>query len=134
MYGHKEVVELMFSKLQKTSTFISPASLSFGVVDLSQSTYSIIDTLWIYNFSSVPKTYNFSLSQNLPSGFNINIEPTSISINSNEYRSVIVSANINNSLLPFPKSDPPAYTGKIIATSGNDIYKIPFAIIKGPIN
>ena len=50
----------------KANTFISPASLSFGLVDLSQSVFTVIDTIKIYNFSSIQKSYSFSLSSNLP--------------------------------------------------------------------
>ena len=50
----------------KANTFISPASLSFGFVDLSQSVFTVIDTIKIYNFSSIQKSYSFSLSSNLP--------------------------------------------------------------------
>jgi hypothetical protein len=115
------------------NTFISPASLSFGVVDLSQSVFSVVDTIWIYNLSLIQKSYSFSLSSYLPAGFNITFDQSSVILNPNEIKSVIVSAIVNNNILPFANIDPPAYTGKIIAISSLDTLKIPYALIKSPI-
>ncbi|MCH8942387.1 MAG: S8 family serine peptidase [Bacteroidetes bacterium] len=117
----------------KANTFISPASLSFGFVDLSQSVFTVIDTIKIYNFSSIQKSYSFSLSSNLPTGFNITFDPQSIVVNPNEIKSITVSAIVNNSILPFANIDPPAYTGQVIAMSSLDTLKIPFALLKSPI-
>ena len=114
-------------------TFISPASLSFGVVDLSQPVFTVIDTIQIYNLSSIQKSYSFSLSSNLPAGLTITFDQPSVVINPNEIKSVIVSAMVNNSILPFANSNPPAYTGKIVAMSLFDTLKIPYAFIKSPM-
>ena len=120
-------------KAAKQNTFISPASLSFGVVDLSQSVFSVIDTIRIYNFSSIHKSYSFSLSSNLHAGFTITFDQPSVVVSPNEIKSVIVSAIVDNNILPFANIDPPAYTGKIVAISATDTIKIPFALIKSPM-
>jgi hypothetical protein len=120
-------------KAAKQNSFISPASLSFGVVDLSRSGFSVIDTIRIFNLSSIQKSYSFSLNSNLPAGFNITFNQPSVAVNPNEIKSVIVSAIVDNSILPFANIDPPAYTGKIVAISATDIIKIPFALIKSPM-
>ncbi len=120
-------------KAAKKNSFITPASLSFGVVDLSPPIYSVKDTVWIYNFSSVQKSYNFSLSGSLPAGLDISFDQTTLLVNPQETKRVIISAIVNNNLLPFVNDNPPAYTGKVIAISASDTIKIPLAIIKSPI-
>jgi subtilisin family serine protease len=120
-------------KAAKQNTFILPASLSFGLVDLSQPIYTVIDTLWLYNFSSVQKSYVFSLSESLPTGLNINFDQTNVLVNPQEIRSVIVTTIVNNNLLPLANANPPAYTGKIFAISSTDTVKIPYALIKSPM-
>lgn len=122
-------------KAAKQGTFISPSSISLGVADLSKPNYTIVDTLWLHNYSSIQKTYSFSVDGYSSAGMDIKFEQTSITVAPGEMSTNIITTVINNNLLPFPPyipSYPSAYTGKIIATSTTDTLIVPYALIKSP--
>ena len=49
-------------KAATINSFISPSSLSLGIVDLSQTIVIYVDTLTVFNFSSNTSNYSFSYS------------------------------------------------------------------------
>jgi subtilisin family serine protease len=119
-------------KALKKDIVVSPASLSLGSAIDGGTAYTRRDTILIYNYSSVQKSYNFSLEQNFPAGLNVNINPVSLVIDPAGSKKIIVTSVIDNTKLPYAASIPGAYSGKIKAISMTDTIIVPVALIKSP--
>ncbi len=121
-------VNVLDAVLQKT--VITPSSLSFGVDDLSQTVWSNVDTLSIYNYSSTSESYSISTEGSLPLGMSITFSTLNIVIEPNNFGHIIVTTDIDNNYVPFYTSNPAAYVGKLVVQSSDQKTYIPFSFIK----
>jgi subtilisin family serine protease len=112
---------------------LTPGSVSFGIVDLSQSVWTRSDTLYLRNLSSTPKTFDLSIAGSFPAGVTLNLSHNNLTVSPNQSAQIVLGIAVSNTIVPFPTTDPPAYVGKFIARSSSDTLAIPFSFIKSPI-
>ncbi|MFQ5707538.1 MAG: S8 family serine peptidase [bacterium] len=111
---------------------VVPASVSFGLADSRQDTWSKTAVLKIQNLGQVQKSYAFSISRNLPAGVSVLITPEVLTLAPGESQLLSLALNVDNSTVPMVGDAPYAYSGAILAASAADTLKVPFAFIKSP--
>lgn len=112
---------------------LTPGSVSFGLVDHSQSVWTRTDTLYLRNLSSVPKTFDLSIAGSFPAGVTLTLSHNNFIVGATQSAQIVFTVSVNNALVPFSTTDPPAYIGKLIARSTSDTLTVPFSFIKSPI-
>jgi subtilisin family serine protease len=114
------------------STVVAPATLSFGLDDPSQTTWTQIQTLKFYNTRSVAESFTLTTQAAPTNGINVFFDPQVVNVPSNDTASVQVTLSVDNNLYPYPKNNPPAFSDKIIAQSMDqtDNLTIPFAFLR----
>lgn len=111
---------------------VMPASLSFGVVDITVDDWISAQSITVSNVSDVAKTVVLSINPGLPNGANMAFNPSQILINPGESASIEIVLNVNNLLLPFTPATQPAFEAIIsISTTGFN-YQMPLAFVKKP--
>ncbi|MBN1638143.1 MAG: S8 family serine peptidase, partial [Ignavibacteriales bacterium] len=111
------------------STTIVPSSLSFGLDDVSQTIWTINDTVEVKNYDNVSQNYNISIS-GLQSGITLNANPTSFSLSSGNTQKVIYTLQVDNSVLPYPTERPMSYYGNVNIYGTEDTLHLPWAFVK----
>ena len=113
----------------RTSTFAVPCDLSFGLDSSSSQTWTEGDTLWISNANSETQTYTFSFD-NVPSGVSLSVNPSTLSLAGNTMQSVVVTLDVDNSVVPFPSQGSCTYSGNCVLAGTEDTIRLPWAFVK----
>ena len=66
---------------------VTPASVSFGTVDLTQPLWSDTRLLWLENVTNTTRSYSLSVESDLPTGINISVDPAAVTLAPGEKRS-----------------------------------------------
>ncbi|MHC4397448.1 MAG: S8 family serine peptidase [Planctomycetota bacterium] len=122
-------------KAVKSNTVISPASLSLGLDDVSQSIWEKTEFIVIENLSSDSAlyTYSVSLSSPLPEGINISVPDTVTLDPLTGTADLEFNISVDNTVLPSAAEAPYSYEGVLLISNGSDTHRVPFAFIKSPV-
>ncbi|RPI74714.1 MAG: hypothetical protein EHM45_17635, partial [Desulfobacteraceae bacterium] len=122
-------------KTLKSNTLVSPASLSLGYDDQSQTLWSKTEKVTIRNLGNDPSAYFYSvtLESSLPPGITVEF-PAQIQLDAQTRSAVFdFKLSVNNNLVPDVAEDPHAYEGTLVFTNGSDTFRAPFAFVKAPV-
>lgn len=113
---------------------IHPGSLSLGADDITQPSWSVSTSFTITNRSNPTHLdYSFTVSDSLPSGITVTVDPSSVTLAPGETREIVFSLSVDNTEVLNPSDAPYAYEGEIRARSSTETLRVPFAFIKGPM-
>jgi subtilisin family serine protease len=117
------------------SVVVSPATLSFGSDITTLATWTVKETVKVYNSTTVPEIFQVSTETSPPSGVSISFDTPVVTVPVNDSSSFIVTLSVNNSVYPFPSGNPPAYINNVIvqSTVTSEHLTIPCAFVKSPI-
>ncbi|HTY01354.1 MAG TPA: S8/S53 family peptidase, partial [Bacteroidota bacterium] len=108
-----------------------PASLSAGLDDLSQQTWTRSDTIKVYNFSDSLVTISARNTSALPSGINLELSDPSFIVNPGTSKELYATFVVDNSVAQIPVTTPPAIAGSIEVHSSNETLELPWALAIG---
>lgn len=119
----------------KESVVVVPGSISNGLDVTSQSTWTVKDTLTVYNFKNILESFNISMKNSPPSGITFAFDLPTLVVNANDSAKVVLTASVDNTVYPFPVGYPPSYFNTLVAKSSitSDSITVPFAFIKSPL-
>jgi subtilisin family serine protease len=119
----------------RESVVVVPGSFSLGLDVTSQSTWTVKDTMTLYNSKPIPESFNLSAKNAPPSGISISFDLPILPVNANDSANFIVTVAVDNTVFPYPVGYPPAYTNTLIAKSSitGDSVTMPLGLIKSPI-
>ena len=113
---------------------VAPGSLSLGLDDLTQSVWQTTKSLTITNDSESTGSYAVSFQHSLPVGVVLTSDVPSVTLSPGESTQVQISFTVDNTIVPDPPGEPSSYEGVVVvARSGDETLKVPFAFIKTPI-
>lgn len=112
----------------RVKTTISPSQLSFGLDNVEELNWIVVDTISINNHSNTTQTYSFQKDFDY-SGIDIEFYPASISIDANSNASIIVELTVENSIVAFPDWGSLSYDGNILIV-GRETLHMPFSFTK----
>lgn len=116
-------------KACNTKTFILPAKLNFGFVDVFDNTWSKSLKIKIYNKDLTLHRYSFGSKMN-HNGMSVMTIPETISINPLDSAEVEVILSINNNQVPFSKNSQVNTYGDLKIYSETDSFKVPLFVMK----
>ncbi len=116
-----------------TKSAAKPASLNFGIDDLTLDVWTEKDTFWIHNFRASAQTFDISLDASFPAGIDVSVVPSNALVPGSDSVMIVVELEVDNRIVPFPDSDPPAYSGYLVSTGSLDTLKTIFAFIKSHV-
>ena len=103
---------------------VTPASVSFGTVDLTQPLWSDTRLLWLENGTESPKNYSLSGETQLPGSVTISVEPSSMTLAAGEKRNFSVVLAVDTLQTP---PDLGRDQGQIRIQQGDTVLGVPFA-------
>lgn len=115
-------------KAARTSTFIHPAHLSFGLVG-NVNTDVRKDTITVTNAGNGVKSYTTATS-GLVSGLTLTADPASFSLSPGSTQQVVVTATADHAALPYPSSGSGSFSGKVTFLGNADTLSVPWALVK----
>ena len=114
------------------AALISPASLSFGLDDLTQPLFARSADLTLTNMTAAPATWSFSVQGAFPPGLTATVTPTTLELNPAAAGVVTFDLAVNNATVPNVTTPPFAYEGRIVAQAAGQTLAVPFSMIKSP--
>lgn len=114
-----------------TDVFAEPAHLSFGR-DPNDNLWTINDTIIIRNSSISTQTFNTTFS-GIQAGIQLTAAPAGFTLNQGETKEVIVTLQVDNTVLPYPTNASSCFEGKMIVASSSDTLKLPWAFFKSTV-
>jgi hypothetical protein len=124
------VGRLQVDRAVPTSGLVTPASVSFGTLDISQPLWSDTRMLWLENVSDSVRIYSLSGDTSLPDGVTISVEPASMSLLPGEKRSFTVALAVDTFQTP---PDLERDEGVIRISQGDELLLVPFSFLMPPI-
>ena len=113
-------------------TLINPASLDFGIDDLSNPSWTKGKSFSITNWSEVQRDFSVTLSSILPAGFDLIFSPESFSLSPGQTQNVSVEIFINNQVLPNVLTPPYSYLTDLMVNDGVEDFPVSIAFVKMP--
>ncbi len=113
-------------------TVVTPAAVSFGLDDLTQSTWTATESLSVRNLDGVSRSYTLGAGT-LPAGITASFTPSSFTLAAGQVQTVAFELAVDNATVPNPPSAPFAYDGVVAVTSGTQQQRVPFVFIKSPV-
>ena len=110
-----------------------PGIFSMGLVDVSCDIWTKTDTLWITNTQTEDLQATITLVETLPAGITLTITPTTISMPPNSTTPVIVSVEVDNTIVPYPQEQPPYFGFSIEINTANYATNVPVVFVKSPV-
>jgi hypothetical protein len=111
---------------------IEPASLDFGLDDLTQDTWTKTKTITVKNLSIQTRNIHLSLSETFPTGITCEIFPSSLTLDGLSSAEVTVTLIVDNLTLPNVETPPFSYSNNLLIDDGADPKTIPLAFVKMP--
>ncbi len=109
--------------------FAEPSQLSFGLVEINQTSWVMHDTLVIYGSFSGARSYDISV-EGLQAGISLDVGPASFTIDSLDTNRIAVTLTVDNNIVPYPVTGSLAYEGQIVISGTSNSIRIPWAFIK----
>ncbi len=109
---------------------VTPASVSFGTLNISQPLWSDTRLLWLENVTEIVRNYSLSAETMLPDWVNLSIEPASIILLPGEKRSISIVLTVDT-LHTSP--DLERNEGLIRIQQEEAVLEVPFAFLMPPI-
>ena len=114
-------------------TVIEPATVSFGLDDLSQTIWTPTESVTVTNLAAVTRFFSVASSGFLPSGAALTPAPSSFSLAPGQSQLVSLQLSVDNTLVPSPLSVPFAYDGIVVSvTAGAETSRVPVVFLKTP--
>ena len=111
-------------------TTVTPAAISFGLDDLTQTIWHSSQTLTIRNIDAVSRPYALSTAA-LPAGVTATLTPATFTLTAGASQTVTFDLWVDNTVFPSPAASPHAYdTNSLLITSGSQQQRVPFAFVK----
>ncbi len=111
-------------------TAVTPAAVSFGLDDLTQTIWTTSQALTVRNLDSVPRAYTLTVP-GLPVGIAAALTPASFTLPSGATQTVAFDLSVDNAVVPVPPAPPHAYdTNVVLIVSGDQQQRVPFAFVK----
>jgi cysteine-rich repeat protein len=111
-------------------TTATPAAVSFGLDDLTQTTWHTSQALTVRNIDTVGRSYTLSTAA-LPAGIATVLTPSSFTLGAGETQVVTFDLSVDNTVFPSPPAAPHAYdTNAVLIDSGNQQQRVPFVFLK----
>lgn len=108
------------------TTFAFPSRLDFGFDDVTQFTWTSLDTITIVNNSDSVQNFNISFNSFQP-GINITADPAFFNVAAGDSQQVIFELTVENNMVPYPEEGSLAYGGHVFM---NDQIHLPWAFLK----
>lgn len=124
---------LNVAKAATSPVMIAPASIGFGIDDLSQSTWTVNASITITNQSNALKSYSLASSGSFPAGSTLSLAPKNFNLNGGQSQVVSVSLSVNNAVVPNALNAPFTYEDNILVTSGAETWNVPLTFVKSPM-
>ena len=105
-----------------------PQSVSVGLDDLSQTSWTRSDTITIYNVSDSEQELLLENTGTPATGVSVTISATNLQISPGGSTTFVVTAIVDNSQATIPSTTPPAVIGTIRISSPSDSIEIPWAL------
>jgi hypothetical protein len=113
----------------EVTSFARPAHLSFGYNDISQTIWTVHDTVWIYNDADLAQNYHISIWDKKP-GMDITATPSSFSISTADSLSIIFTLTVDNNSLPYPQKSPFTCDGSVLVEGNQDTLYLPWSFVR----
>ncbi len=112
----------------------TPASISYGLIDDTQTIWSRTDTVTLHNYSTTAAQSFIISTTPLPDGISAVVTPSTVTVPQNGTSTFTFTLSINNGVFPFLTASPPSFDGRIVVqnTSASNQFTIPFAFLKSP--
>lgn len=114
------------------ATLTNPASLSFGLDDVTQDLWTVTDTLNVINVDSLLQDYVIQFSGMLE-GLSLSADPAGFTLLPGGEQSVVIELLVDNILLSWPEEYPPSYEGALTIGGTSDTLNIPWALLKASV-
>ncbi len=111
----------------------TPASISLGLDDLTQSLWSPSHILHLTNFATETTTYTLRLEGDLPDGVDALFQPGVLTLAPGETGDFLLTLTVDNGRVPNAVEPPNAYEGWLVAEGGSQDVRAPLAFIKSPL-
>lgn len=110
-------------------TTVVPATLDFGLVDLSQPTWTVGRTLTLRNLDTSKRSYTVTATA-LPHGGGVTCTPQKLVLAPGQSSLVACSAAVDTAVLPVRSSLPFTYEGTVLVSSAGETQRVPFAFLE----
>ena len=120
-------------KATQAGATLSPGSLSLGMDDLTQEIWQVDRTLTITNVSDSARTYAISVEHALPTGALATADTDSVTLTPGQSKQLLFRLSVDNGVVPNAPSEPFSFEGAVVARSGDEALRVPFAFIKSPV-
>lgn len=119
----------------RTNTIVSPASISFGLDDSTQSIWTNTQTVTVKNTSgdSTLNTYTVALAAAIEAGIEVSVPATITLDAATGTANFDVTIAVDNTVLAYPSTDPYSYEGVLLISNGVDTHRVTFAFTKSPV-
>lgn len=115
------------------NSLVDPSLISFGKVDLHQSTWTSLRTFLIRNISDNIRNYTLQLEESLPEGASITVTPANLTLSPGESQVIQAELTIDNDVLPIKNEDPYAYEANLSVISESEMLPVKFAFFNTPV-
>ncbi len=109
---------------------VTPSSISFGTVDVSQPLWSDTRLLSLENVTGSARTYSLSVETRLPDGVTARVEPNAMTLAVGEKRSFSIALSVDTHQTP---PDLERNEGLIHVQQGEVVLEVPFAFLIPPL-
>ncbi|UCG71073.1 MAG: S8 family serine peptidase, partial [Thermoplasmata archaeon] len=115
-----------------TATTVIPNNLGLGITNQSQNVFQVERYITIYNLNEESMQYQLSLDHSLPAGVQVDLQPTTMSLNAGMSDSVLVTMTVDNYTIPLSDQLPGQLEGRIQVASEKDTLVVPFSLLHIP--
>jgi len=115
----------------RESLLVVPQSLSMGLDELSQTTWTRVDTLTVYNYSDSTQSFAVQFTGSLPAGVTVSLSRASLQVPQASSGEVYVTTIVDNTVATISTSTPPAINGRIVFQTGSRVMEVPWALAIG---
>ncbi|HEX9614359.1 MAG TPA: S8 family serine peptidase, partial [Bacteroidota bacterium] len=116
-------------KAASATAWIKPTALSLGLDDPSVDTWTRSDTLFIHNSGGSAQTFTSSVT-GLESGISLALSPSSPMIDPGDSVMIIVTTNVNNSIILTADNNIPLYSGHVLFAGNVDTLSVPWGFAR----
>lgn len=115
------------------ATVVAPAAISFGLDDVTLTTWTTSQTLTVRNIDSSPRSYTLTAAPyfwGLPAGASITFNPASFMLGAGASTSVTVQLSVDNTQAADASFPAFSYDAMITLASGTETQRIPAIFLK----
>jgi subtilisin family serine protease len=110
-------------------TLINPSTLSYGLDAPSAATWTLPETLYVFNKHTASQSYTVAVTGTLP-GISLSVFPSLFSIPADDSLMITVTLSVNNTLVQVEDENILRFTGSVLFNGSADTARVPWAFVR----